>query len=107
MCEALRWKSESVAQRHRPRLAEVVAVARGNSPYYRELPRGLPDRIDDSKLLPVTDKKKLMARFDQRPRANPIWRVERWAVGLMRVDRCPKSDRSGRPVGHRLMPCET
>ncbi len=33
-------------------------------PYYKELYQGLPDRIEDPKLLPVTDKKKLMARFD-------------------------------------------
>lgn len=54
----------AIAQRQRARLAEMVAYARTNSPYYRELYRGLPDRVEDPTLLPVTDKKKLMARFD-------------------------------------------
>ena len=53
-----------VAQRQRDRLDEIVAFARTNSPYYRELYQGLPERIGDATLLPVTDKKKLMARFD-------------------------------------------
>ena len=42
----------------------MVAFTRENSPYYREFYRGLPQDIEDPKLLPVTDKKKLMARFD-------------------------------------------
>lgn len=53
-----------IAQRQRDRLAEIVAFARANSPYYRELYQGLPQRVDDATLLPVTEKKKLMARFD-------------------------------------------
>ncbi len=54
----------AIAQRQRERLADVVAFARANSPYYRELYQNLPERVDDPRLLPVTDKKKLMARFD-------------------------------------------
>lgn len=54
----------AIAQRQRKRLAELVAFARANSPYYRELYKGLPDRIEDPRLLPVTDKRKLMALFD-------------------------------------------
>ncbi|MEV0203241.1 hypothetical protein [Nonomuraea sp. NPDC050691] len=42
----------------------MVAHARAHSPYYRELYQGLPERVDDPALLPVTDKKALMARFD-------------------------------------------
>lgn len=42
----------------------MVAFARANSPYYRELYKDLPDRVEDPTMLPVTDKKKLMARFD-------------------------------------------
>lgn len=41
-----------------------MAFARGSSPYYRELYRDLPERIEDPKLLPVTSKKALMGRFD-------------------------------------------
>lgn len=58
-------KSSDVAQRQRARLADIVAYARANSRYYRELYRDLPDRVEDPTLLPVTDKKKLMARFDE------------------------------------------
>jgi phenylacetate-coenzyme A ligase PaaK-like adenylate-forming protein len=53
-----------IAQCQRARLADAVARARTNSPYYRELYRELPERVDDPELLPVIDKKKLMARFD-------------------------------------------
>lgn len=51
-------------QRQRHRLAEMVAFARAHSPYFRELYQGLPERVEDSTLLPVTDKKTLMAHFD-------------------------------------------
>ncbi|RJR51762.1 MAG: phenylacetate--CoA ligase family protein [Desulfobacteraceae bacterium] len=54
----------AVAQRQRSRLADIVAFARANSPYYRELYQDLPAEIEDPTLLPVTDKKKLMVRFD-------------------------------------------
>ena len=55
---------QAMAQRQRARLAEMAAYSLANSPYYRELYKGLPDRVVDPTLLPVTDKKKLMARFD-------------------------------------------
>jgi phenylacetate-CoA ligase len=55
---------EDVVQRQRARLAEIVAHARTHSPYFRDLYRDLPERVENSTLLPVTDKKKLMARFD-------------------------------------------
>ncbi|TQS24075.1 phenylacetate--CoA ligase family protein [Microbispora sp. KK1-11] len=61
---AVREAPEGIARRQRARLADLVAYARANSPYYRELYRELPERVDDPALLPVTDKKKLMARFD-------------------------------------------
>lgn len=54
----------AIAQQQRQRLAEMVAFARANSPYYRELYQDLPDQVEDPTLLPVTDKKKLMAHFD-------------------------------------------
>lgn len=54
----------AIERRQRERLAEMVAYARAHSPYYRELYQYLPERVEDPTLLPVTDKKKLMARFD-------------------------------------------
>ena len=57
----------AIARRQRARLAEMVACARAQSPYYRQLYRNLPDRIEDPTRLPVTSKGKLMARFDQWP----------------------------------------
>lgn len=56
--------SVAVAQRQRGRLAEMVAFARAHSPYYRELYRDVPDRVEDPTLLPVTTKAALMRRFD-------------------------------------------
>ncbi|MFI6599479.1 hypothetical protein ACIBHX_24770 [Nonomuraea sp. NPDC050536] len=61
---AVREGPEAIAQRQRARLAEIVTYARARSPYYRELYRDLPDNVDDPALLPVTDKKLLMSRFD-------------------------------------------
>ncbi len=53
-----------MAQRQRARFDDIVARARSYSPIYRELYRDLPDRIESAEQLPVTDKKALMARFD-------------------------------------------
>jgi len=50
-------------QQHR-RLSDLIHFARTCSPYYRELYRGLPDEIESIRQLPVTNKKQLMARFD-------------------------------------------
>ncbi len=55
---------DAIKQRQRERLADIVSFARVHSPYYRELYQGLPERVENPILLPVTDKKKLMARFD-------------------------------------------
>lgn len=46
------------------RLVELVKFARIYSPYYRELYQGLPNNVDSLSQLPITNKKKLMARFD-------------------------------------------
>ena len=54
----------AVVERQRARLAEMVAFAREGSPFYRELYQGLPGRVEDPTLLPVTSKQELMARFD-------------------------------------------
>ena len=61
---ARRQGLQAMAQRQSVRLAEMVAYARANSPYYRGLYQRLPERVHDPALLPVTDKKKLMERFD-------------------------------------------
>ncbi|WP_336028606.1 phenylacetate--CoA ligase family protein [Geodermatophilus sp. FMUSA9-8] len=55
---------EVIAAWQRARLAAAVAFARGHSPYYRELYAGLPERVEDASLLPVTTKATLMGRFD-------------------------------------------
>lgn len=59
-------KAGSVAIEHRrhARLLEMVAFARANSPYYRELYQGVPEQIENPQLLPVTSKRELMAHFD-------------------------------------------
>jgi hypothetical protein len=54
----------AIARRQRSRLAEMVAHARTHSPYYRELYKDLPDRVEDHSMLPVACKKELMERFD-------------------------------------------
>ncbi|WP_214406404.1 phenylacetate--CoA ligase family protein [Pseudonocardia lacus] len=61
---ARRGGPAAVAARQRARLADLVARARAGSPYYRELYRDLPERVDDPRALPVTDKVALMGRFD-------------------------------------------
>ncbi|QIN81084.1 phenylacetate--CoA ligase family protein (plasmid) [Rubrobacter marinus] len=62
--KARRGGPAAIALRRRARLAEMVAFARECSPHYRELYRGLPERVEDVALLPVTSKGDLMARFD-------------------------------------------
>ncbi|MER6511279.1 hypothetical protein ABT158_30985 [Nonomuraea sp. NPDC001636] len=64
MRRAVKEGPEAIARRRRARLAELVAHARVHSPFYRELYHDLPEGADDPQLLPVTDKKTLMARFD-------------------------------------------
>jgi len=56
---------QGIVQRQRVRLAEQIAYVRAHSRYYGELYRHLPDHVDDVTLLPVTNKQKLMDRFDE------------------------------------------
>lgn len=56
---------EGIARRQRERLAELVAYARARSPYFAELYRDLPGRVEDPTLLPVTSKASLMPHFDE------------------------------------------
>ncbi|PKW18187.1 phenylacetate--CoA ligase family protein [Saccharopolyspora spinosa] len=62
--QAVRGGPAGIARHQRAHLVDLVAHARANSVYYRELYRDLPDGVDDPTLLPVTSKKELMARFD-------------------------------------------
>lgn len=61
---AYRGGPSAIAERQRARLAALVDYARTRSPFYRQLYAGLPERVDDPSLLPVTDKAALMDRFD-------------------------------------------
>jgi hypothetical protein len=54
----------AMQQRQHKRLAEMVAFARSNSPIYAKLYQYLPATVDDPNILPVTNKKELMAHFD-------------------------------------------
>lgn len=84
-------KPPTIVQRQRTRLADMVALARANSPFYRELYRDLPQRVEDASLLPVTHKKELMSRFDD-------WATDR-EVTLEKPARCrePRPDRRALP----------
>jgi phenylacetate-CoA ligase len=73
---AAREGSAGIARRQRERLAELVGYARERSPFYRELYDGLPERVEDPGLLPATDKKALMARFDDWVTDRGVTRAE-------------------------------
>ncbi len=53
-----------IARRQCARLTDQIAYVRAHSRYYRELYHHLPERVEDVTLLPVTNKQKLMERFD-------------------------------------------
>ncbi|QDG87054.1 phenylacetate--CoA ligase family protein [Pseudarthrobacter sp. NIBRBAC000502770] len=59
--------SAGIMRRQRQRLSEMVTHARTCSPFYRRLYQGLPARVTDPRLLPVTNKADLMAHFDDWP----------------------------------------
>jgi phenylacetate-CoA ligase len=62
--QARKQGATAIERWQRARLFAIVAFARAYSPYYRELYQHLPKGLDDPTLLPVTDKKRLMACFD-------------------------------------------
>jgi len=62
--KARRGGEDALAVRQRRRLAEMVAFARSTSPYYRELYRDIVGPVENPAPLPVTDKIKLMERFN-------------------------------------------
>jgi phenylacetate-coenzyme A ligase PaaK-like adenylate-forming protein len=64
MHKAKRECNRVLKNRQSARLASIVAHARANSRYYREVYQSLPPRVEDVAMLPVTDKRTLMGRFD-------------------------------------------
>lgn len=62
--KAIREGPVAIEERQRRRFADIVAHARSRSPYYRELYRDLPARVDDHRTVPTTSKMELMQRFD-------------------------------------------
>lgn len=73
MSAVARWRDARKAQkegrpgierRQRARLADAVRHARAHSPWYQRFYAGLPERVTDPAVLPVTDKRQLMAHFD-------------------------------------------
>lgn len=62
---AKRQGRAALAAHQKRRLADMVNYARAHSPLLAELYRELPERINDSRHLPVTDKKMLMEHFDK------------------------------------------
>lgn len=75
---AKRRGSAAIDRRQRSRFNDMVAFARVASPFYREFYRGLPDDLSDPAMLPVSDKRMLMARFND-------WCTDR-AVSLAQVE---------------------
>lgn len=55
---------EAVSRAQRARLASLIELARARSPFYRQLYRGLPARVEDPAELPSTTKAELMENFD-------------------------------------------
>lgn len=96
-CRAYRGGPAAVAARQRARLAALVDYARTRSPFYRRLYAGLPERVEDPRLLPVTGKAALMDRFDD-------W-VTDPAVTLQQVQAfvAPRPDRTAVPRGPRRL----
>ncbi|MFI5894877.1 phenylacetate--CoA ligase family protein [Actinoplanes sp. NPDC051513] len=62
--KAVRQGRPGIKRRQRQRLAAAVTQARTHSRFYRELYEGLPDQVSEPHLLPITDKRQLMAHFD-------------------------------------------
>lgn len=60
----LKQGKNAIEKRQKKRFTEMVNYARANSPYYRELYKHLPVHVEDTKLLPVTNKKELMEHFN-------------------------------------------
>ena len=79
----------AVERRQRTHLADVAAFARTNPPYYRKLYRALPERIKGPALLPVTNKKRQMTRFDDWATDRQVALAKASAFGEPSPDRGP------------------
>lgn len=55
----------AIEKRQRGRLVKMINYARSHSAYYRTLYEDLPERIEDTTILPVTNKKDLMSHFNE------------------------------------------
>ena len=88
---------EAVAAAQRARLASLVELARARSPFYGRLYRGLPARVEDPVVLPVTTRSELMENFDG-------WATDR-EITRERVDAfMADPDRGGQPfLGHYMV----
>ena len=77
----------AVERARRERLRDLVAFARRNAPFYRELYAALPPNVDDCAALPVTTKTALMSRFDDWVTDRAVTRaaVERFLADRARV----------------------
>lgn len=64
MRKAKKLGINAIKERQRDRLTGIVAFARANSPYYKELYKDMPERIESTTLMPITSKKKLMPQFN-------------------------------------------
>jgi phenylacetate-CoA ligase len=62
---ATKGGAAAIRQRQRVRFAEILRFARTHSPYYRDLYKDVPDRTEAATALPPTNKRALMARFDE------------------------------------------
>ena len=62
---AAKGGAAAIAQRQRLRFADIITHARTHSAYYRDLYKDVPERVEEPMALPPTDKKALMARFDE------------------------------------------
>lgn len=92
MHRALKAGLAAVMQRQRIRFAEMVAHARTNSQFYQQLYEGMPERIEDVTRLPITNKKQLMARFND-------WAVDREIT----LEKTRKFARNPNSIGQRFL----
>ena len=89
---AMRNGAEAIAERQRHRLALIVSHARAHSPYFREFYKDVPTTVEHPIALPVTDKKMLMARFDE-------WATDR----DVRLDRARAFASNPELIGERFL----
>jgi hypothetical protein len=94
----------AIAARQRARLAAQADYARTRSPLYRQLYAGLPERVEDPRLLPVTGKAALMDRFDDgvTDPAVTLQRVREFVADPALIGRSFHGAHAGYTAGHHL-----